>query len=84
MATPILRRVDLLALTPSERQAMLERAAREIEAELERVRACHLRAWDGHPWAYHLQAIYARRQALMTVAQRVGCEVGDGTPVEAA
>jgi len=80
IAAPILRRADLLALAPSERRALLERAARHIE--LERVRACPLRVWDGHPRAYHLQALYARRQGLMNLAQRVGCGDWDGIPVE--
>jgi hypothetical protein len=84
MAAPILRRADLLHLSPSGRLAVFHRAAREIEAELDRIQAHRLRYWNGHSRAFHLQSLYARRQQLVVLAREAGCGDWEAEPTRAA
>ncbi len=84
MAAPTPRRAHLLELSLSERLTVLEDAAREIEAELDRIQAHRLRYWNGHSRAFHLQSLYARRQALVLLARRVGCEDWNVDRIQAA
>lgn len=84
MAPSILRRADLLHLSPSDRLMLLERAARDIETEFDRIRAHRLRHWNGRSRAYHLQSLYSRRQALVMLAREVGCGDWVAEPTTAA
>ena len=84
MARPVLSLARLLELSPSDRVSVLERAAREINTEIEQLQTGRVRTWYGRSRSYHLQALYAYRQQLVALAREVGCEEWEPVPIRAA
>jgi hypothetical protein len=84
MTVPILRRSNLRQLSPATRLTKLERTAREIDAEIDRIRALRRQYWNGRSRSYHLQSLYAYRQQLVVLAREVGCSDWEPEPILAA
>ena len=87
MGAPILSLARLLSLPPAERRSILEKAARETETAIERLKRGPLRVGYGrsrHSRNYQLQSLYAQRQQLIALDREAGCEGVVGEPKEAA
>lgn len=84
MPNPILNLDRLRALSPSDRQAAIEQAARDIEAEIGQLKAGQIPVMYGHSRRYHLQFLYARREQLVKLARMAGCGDWIGASAEEA
>lgn len=84
MPIPILTLDSLLALALSDRRTAIEEAAREIDSEIDQLKAGRIQVMYGRSRGYHLQSLYARREQLVRLARKAGCDDWDGIPVEAA
>lgn len=90
MAVLTLRLSRLLALSPSERLDVLGRAAREIDAQIECLRAGHVQVRPPrcrearYSRQHYMQSLYARRQQLIAMAREAGCEGWEPDTVPAA
>ena len=84
MAARTLSLARLLELAPSDRLSCLKVAARDIDLEIERLKAGEIEVWYGRSRAYHFQTLYARRQQLVALARDAGCEGWAGEPTEAS
>lgn len=87
MALRILRLSALLALSPSDRLKAVQATAREIEKEIEHLKASRSRIWYGrsaNSRQYRLQSLYARRQRLKALAREAGCGDWIREPAEVA